>query len=270
MSWFLKVVINIIEQIQVKKVMKVKNLAVFDFDHTVINDNSDTVVLNLIDKCKITDDLRNLYRSDGWTAYMQGIFEVLHENRVAQIHIDNIIKEIPEVDGMSTLINELHHNMNYDVIIISDSNTHFIQTWLEANNLHTTVLRVFSNPAKYNDKGQLRIKMYHFQEQCTLSTKNLCKGMILEDFMRSQHANKVKYDRVVYVGDGHNDLCPILRLTDKGVACVRNKYKCSVLLNKLLSGENIEGFDKNKHCLKAPVCIWDNGHEILDFIKKLN
>jgi len=34
----------------------------------------------------------------------------------------------------------------------------------------------------------------------------------------------VSYDRVVYVGDGRNDLCPVLGLTERDVAVVRKGY----------------------------------------------
>ena len=47
-----------------------------------------------------------------------------------------------------------------------------------------------------------------FQETCTLSTKNLCKGQIMEDYVQS--CGK-RFSFICYVGDGGNDFCPSLR-----------------------------------------------------------
>ncbi|XP_076269870.1 putative phosphatase phospho2 [Rhynchophorus ferrugineus] len=271
MSRLLKLVALFLGRFKVDKKMNMKNLAVFDFDHTIIDDNSDTAVLQLINRTKIPNELKKLYKADGWTAYMQGIFKVLYENNIQQPDINNLIKNIPEVQGMSNLIRELHDNMNYDVIIISDSNTHFIQIWLEMNNLQGKILKVFSNPAQFDDAGLLCIRMYHVQDVCALSTKNLCKGMIMENFVKEQHSNNIIYERIIYIGDGENDICPILRLNEKGIACVRNKYRCLVLVNKILNGESIDKKEKDQkqdYSLKSQVCIWENGYEILNYLNK--
>lgn len=245
------------------------NLAVFDFDHTVIDDNSDTAVTKLVDKNKISRELKELHRAEGWTAYMQGIFHVLHGNNVTEAGIANLIGGLPEVKGLKKLITELHDNMNYDIIIISDSNTYFINTWLQANNLTSKVLKVFSNPAQFSENGLLDIKMYHIQESCKLSTRNMCKGMILEDFIKSQADSGVSYEKVVYVGDGQNDFCPILRLGENDIACVRNNYKCADLVRRSKEGKHVDESDGKKYFIEPQVCIWDDGAQILDFLRNI-
>ncbi|XP_060518679.1 probable phosphatase phospho2 [Cylas formicarius] len=243
-----------------------KNLAVFDFDYTIIDDNSDTAVAKLVAPEKITKEIRQLHKHEGWTSFMQGVFSVLHENKVTEYDISDLIRHIPAVDGMKGLITELYDNFNFDIIIISDSNTYFIKEWLEESKLDTKVLKVFSNPAVFKDNGLLKIEMYHVQDCCKLSTRNLCKGKIMEDFIKSQMEKNVNYNRVFYVGDGYNDLCPILRLKDDDVACVRDKYKCSDLVQKSKCGTLIESGIKCD--VKAQVCVWTTGKQILQFIKE--
>lgn len=244
-----------------------RNLAVFDFDHTIINDNSDTAVMKLVDN-KIPREVKLLHRSDGWTAFMQGVFKTLHENQIQEDAINNFIKHLPAVQGMPELIKEMNESFNFDVIIISDSNHHFIDLWLTENNLKDHILKVFSNPANFED-GLLKINMYHLQDYCKLSTKNLCKGQIMEDFIAEQEQNGRAYKKIFYIGDGVNDFCPILRLKDGDVACVRDKYKCVDLVNKSREGKYFDN-DGISRIVKSNVCVWQDGYEIMEFIKQQN
>lgn len=244
-----------------------KNLAVFDFDHTIIDDNSDTAVMKLIDKSKFPSELFTLRNTKGWTAFMQEVFKILHQNNITEPQIYSLIKTLLEVDGIKLLITKLHDNFNYDVIIISDSNTYFINSWLQVNNLTSKVLNIFSNPAQFDESGLLNINMFHVQNVCKLSTRNLCKGMILEDFINDQSNKGIIYNKVVYVGDGYNDLCPILRLKKSDLACCRDNYKCAQLVKAIQEGKPLDGTDYSKYELKAEVCIWNSGCDILTYLK---
>ncbi|XP_050302648.1 pyridoxal phosphate phosphatase PHOSPHO2-like [Anthonomus grandis grandis] len=269
MNSFLKsTFLKIFRIFEVKKPNIMKNLAVFDFDHTIIDDNSDTAIMKLVNKSKYPPELKELHKSEGWTCFMQGVFDVLHENNITEADIAMLIKKLPEVEGIKSLITELHDNMDYDVIVISDSNTFFIDMWLKANQLSGKVLKVFSNPAEFDENGRLSIKMYHNQDSCILSTRNLCKGMILDDFIEQQNQRGIFYKKVVYIGDGHNDFCPILRLNEKGVACCREKYKCVDLVRRVRNGKKISESDQTEYVVKADVCVWQNGQNILDFLRK--
>ncbi|KAL1514167.1 hypothetical protein ABEB36_003471 [Hypothenemus hampei] len=244
-----------------------KNLAVFDFDYTIIDDNSDTAVMKLVDENKFSPELKELYKSDGWTKFMQEVFKVLHDNSVSESDIASLIANISEVRGLKDLIRKLHDTMGYDVIIISDSNTYFINLWLKANNLSSKVLKVFSNPAYFNEQGLLMINMFHVQDSCKLSTENMCKGMIMEDFIKDQSKNSIIYDKILYVGDGQNDLCPILRLNNnKALACCRKNYKCANLIKKIKEGQLRDNDLYGKYEIKANIFIWETGYDILEFL----
>ncbi|XP_049776802.1 pyridoxal phosphate phosphatase PHOSPHO2-like [Schistocerca cancellata] len=225
-------------------------LVAFDFDHTIADQNTDIVVRDLLPREKITDDVTKLYRSDGWTAYMQKIFFLLHENGIKPEAIEEAVEKIPVTAGVDKLLKFLHQTNN-EVIIISDSNSVFIRKWLEATCLNYTVRKVFTNPAHYDDNGCLRIQMYHIQDWCELSTKNLCKGHILEEYLKEREKAGVKFHRVVYVGDGKNDLCPCLRLGHSDIAFPR----CGYALAEVLCGGGQE--------INASVHTWKNGEEIM-------
>lgn len=241
-----------------------KKLIAFDFDHTIIDKNSDVVAMEMLPKNGIPDSLRELYKEDGWTNFMQGVFKLLKEHNFTEKNIREVIEELKPTDGMCDLIRELSDKLNYDVIIISDSNSYFINVWLQKYCLEKHVLKVFTNPAQF-EEDLLSIKMFHLQNTCTLSTKNLCKGQVLEDFITKQNKDNVNYERIVYVGDGTNDFCPILRLKDSDICCVRKNYKLAQIVQKTLEGKP---FDESNivYKLKSKVVMWDTGSEIFKAI----
>ena len=160
---------------------------------------------------------------------------------------------------MKELLKELRKD-NYEVIIISDSNSEFIRCIMKAAGVYDIVHSTYTNPAHWDDTGCLNIAYYHTQDWCSISTRNLCKGHILD-----AHIEKAKMDRntsftrVVYVGDGTNDLCPSLKLRDCDVTCPRKGYSLVKEIDKLTEG-----------ALKCEVLVWDTGSVILQHITKLS
>lgn len=51
-----------------------KVLLVFDFDHTLIDENSDEYVTRLAPGGQLPEEIKSLYEEDGWTDYMAEIF----------------------------------------------------------------------------------------------------------------------------------------------------------------------------------------------------
>ncbi|XP_011250998.2 pyridoxal phosphate phosphatase PHOSPHO2 [Camponotus floridanus] len=222
-------------------------LAAFDFDHTICDDNTDVVARKLLPDERIPENVKGLYKSSGWIAYMSRILELLHENAIDARRGSRI----PAVPGMEALLVALHAN-GHEIIIISDSNSIFIDRWLRSRKLEHVVSRIFTNPARYDDDGRMRVDMYHTQHTCQLSTVNLCKGQILMDYINERREQGKRYERIVYVGDGKNDLCPILRLSQTDLACPRKRYALIETLSKLPRDAST----------KAKVIPWDDGRDL--------
>jgi pyridoxal phosphate phosphatase PHOSPHO2 len=236
-----------------------KNLAVLDMDGTIQDAVSDLVVRDLLNANLISDEIKQLHKSTGFVKYMQMIFKLVHLNGVLPDDIIQAIKVIPEVPGMINCIRTLSIH-NFDIVIISDSNTELIKIWTDHNNITPLIHSIFANPAAFNDKGLLELQPYHHQTECELSTANLCKGQILEDFIRSrkEHSEPVHYASTYFVGDGRNDICPMLRLPFGGYACPRIGYYCSNELENVIANKHYE--------MKAKIQRWSNGNDLLNFI----
>ncbi|XP_011869005.1 PREDICTED: pyridoxal phosphate phosphatase PHOSPHO2-like isoform X2 [Vollenhovia emeryi] len=227
-------------------------LVAIDFDHTICDDNTDVVVQNLLsDETVSAKDVQNLRKSDGWLAYMNRIFELLHENSVDASQIADVIAGIPAVVGMEQLLACLRAN-GHEIVVISDSNSVFIDCWLRNKRLERAVSRVFTNPARYDDDGRLRVDAYRTQHACQISAVNLCKGQVLMDYIQDKRERGESYERIVYIGDGRNDLCPILRLSEADLACPRKGYPLLDRLNKLPTSVST----------KAKIVPWQDGTEL--------
>lgn len=79
---------------------------------------------------------------------------------------------------------------------------------------------IVTNPAEWDPSGLLKLRRRVDpagpQHACKVGcSPNMCKGDELDAFLaRHQPA----FDRIVYVGDGSNDLCPVLRMRKCGSA----------------------------------------------------
>ncbi|KAK2585635.1 hypothetical protein KPH14_010259 [Odynerus spinipes] len=239
--------------------MNLPTLVAFDFDHTIVDNNTDVVIRKLLPVDQLTEDVQDLYLTSGWTMYMGKIFELLHKNSIGLKEIEAAIVNIPPTPGFDILLKKLH-SLGHEMIIVSDSNSLFIDMWLKSINLDNLFTKIFTNPAHVSDDGMIKIKMYHVQDSCKLSTINLCKGQILEKYIKERLEEGINFKRIAYVGDGKNDLCPILRLSENDLAFARIDYP--------LIKELDEYKDNETKTIKATIIPWSNGLEILSHLNE--
>ena len=173
------------------------------------------------------------------------------------------MSEIPLTVGMRELLDFTTGVKCFDHIIISDSNSVFINHILDANNLSNVMASIFTNPAKFNNCGCLTLEGYHSQNWCSLSTFNMCKGHILKSFIDNKYKSGTEYKAVLYVGDGYNDLCPSLTLRSQDFVFPRVGFR----LHKLISQMSEENKPVNISNLTAKVIPWESGLDILKAVK---
>lgn len=263
---------------QLKLDSKVRNLTqrellVFDFDDTLVDCNSDTWIHKLAPGQTIPEHL-NYKLGEDYFKHVQSVLAYLHDNKVTEQQYIQCLSTMPAVPGMLELINTLSKQPDkYDMIILSDSNSFFIGTYLKAKSLDGSILTILTNSARFQNDGQLIIDEYHVQDFCSLSARNLCKGDALVNFIgkRMLEHNTV-YTCINYIGDGENDLCPSTRLSARDRVFPRAGYTLARLCNRLKSSNNTLHSNSNtpdkanKPELKATIVPWTSGEEILDVI----
>lgn len=236
-----------------------KNLISFDFDHTIIDDNSDTWVAKCSDKM-LPDWLENSCRRGFWTEYMGRVFSYLGDQGIGAAEMETIMTSIPYTPGMIELLTFIaDHKDSFDCIIISDSNVVFIDWILKAANLQGAIDKVFSNPAVFDNRGYLTVQCFHSHD-CIECPVNLCKRKVLEDFLNHSKQQGLQYSKIIYVGDGRNDLCPLKCLKENDIAMPRKGYALDKLVSRIC---------EHSLCLKPFVKVWSSGSEILFHLKQL-
>lgn len=234
--------------------MKDNILVAFDFDHTLIDDNSDVRVQSLAVDGYIPDKIRKLRKTDGWILFMNGVFQLLHQQGTTPKQILDCIVDIKWTQGMIELLHFLDQK-SYEMIIISDSNSVFIDAILNAANVHSVFKGIFTNNADFDENGCLRVYPYHHQDWCNLSTENMCKGDILTKYVSKRKEQGVEFGLIAYVGDGANDMCPSLRLSESDLIFGRKGYSLLTAIHE--------------SCEKpiAKVIPWDSGYTIMDYLR---
>lgn len=236
-----------------------KILMVFDFDHTVVDDNSDTWVIRCLPDETLPDSVRNSYRKGHWTEFMGRVMKYIGEQKVTQAQIRAVMETIPFTEGMKDLLSHISQNKNsIDCIVVSDSNTLFIEWILQASGLDSAVDQVFTNPASINDMGYMEVRGHH-THSCAKCPVNICKKEVLELFLSEQSNREVEYKRVFYIGDGGNDLCPTACLREQDIVMPRRGYTLEKHLAQLEKQPNF--------VLKPRVMAWSSGFEILEELK---
>lgn len=158
---------------------------------------------------------------------------------------------------------ELAHENLCDIIIISDSNKLAIELVLLNNGILGLFKGIHTNRISHDASGKLRIVPYfpnrgshgcstELTEIGKTCSSNMCKGHILRTLI-----DQNGYERVIYVGDGKNDYCPVLQLTDSDIACVRKDRN----LHKLIQ--------RNPDHLNPELCFWRTPSDLLQQFREI-
>lgn len=241
--------------LQLARMERPQMLVVFDFDYTLVDGNTDTWITKLSSKAKTAiNDGRN--KQMCWTNIMQNVFKTLNQENFSQQDYVNCLKSLQFIEGMKETCEFIFRN-NIPCIIISDSNTYFIDHLLKRDGLEHVFCEVFTNPAKWKE-GCLHVERYH-NHGCGLCPANLCKKEVLLGFISNYTQNQPSFNHIFYVGDGKGDLCPSLSLSEKDYVMARDGYTLHDLLIK----------QKSNSTVKPTVKPWTSGFQILESLKEV-
>jgi len=185
-----------------------------------------------------------------WTDFMNEVFVKLHEQAVTKEDMSTVLKNMELTFGMEDLINQLKKSQSsFDSIIISDSNSFFIETILENYNFENIFSKVYTNPGNFEDTGKLLIKPCHSHTHTTCPV-NMCKHELLCNYKETKLSEGILYNVVYYVGDGGNDFCPVSSLSASDYGFPRSDYALERILKK--TTQNID----------CTIHVWKSASEI--------
>ncbi|KAF7642274.1 hypothetical protein LDENG_00261050 [Lucifuga dentata] len=238
-------------------------LIVFDFDETIIDESSDDAVVRTLPDQKLPDWLKNSYREGHYNEQMQRVLAYMAEQGVSKDSIQAEVATIPATPGLLTLFQYLlAHQQDFELVVISDANMYFIETWLEQAGVRQLFQKIFSNPASFDATNQLVLLPFH-SHSCSCCPDNMCKQVILREYLagRQKKRGSSPFHRVFYIGDGANDVCPCLALGPRDTAFPRRGYPMHGLLMKMQQSQPA--------MFKANIVPWASGEDIVDCLKKI-
>ncbi|NWV42661.1 PHOP1 phosphatase, partial [Grantiella picta] len=233
-------------------------LLVFDFDETLVDENSDDSVVR---GRALPEELRHNPPGGSYNEHMQRVLAFLGEQGVRAADFRAIYEAIPLSPGMAELFQFLSkHRELFEVILISDANTFGIEAKLRAAGVHSAFRKVFSNPAGLDRRGYLTLGPYH-SHKCLRCPPNMCKRKILTEYLAERAREDVEFQRVFYVGDGANDFCPAGALRAADVAFPRKGYPMHRLIQEVQ--------EKQPGGFAAAAVPWESGVEVARHLQEV-
>ncbi|KAF7820534.1 thiamine phosphate phosphatase-like protein [Senna tora] len=234
-------------------------VVVFDFDRTIIDDDSDRWVVTEMGLAQIFNELRSTLP---WTSLMDRMMKELHSQGISAKNIAECMKRTLLHPSIIAAIKSAHA-LGCDLRIISDANKFFIETILEHHGILGCFSQVYTNPTFLDVEGRLRIIPFHDSNMpphsCHLCPSNMCKVGLVIDQIRGSLPEKKR--RFIYLGDGSGDYCPTLKLERGDFVMPRKNYP---LWNRICN---------NPELVNAEVHEWSSGEELesilLNLIKKV-
>lgn len=129
-----------------------KCLVAFDFDCTVVDENTDVVVQSIPGFPALDFEFDGTM---GWTSFMQKVFRHHHANGVTEKDFCGCLDSMSFAPGMLDLVTKLSSLDDVEMIIVSDANSFFIDHILEKNGLKGAFSEIATNPAKFDESGML-------------------------------------------------------------------------------------------------------------------
>lgn len=182
--------------------------------------------------------------------HYQLILDEFEKNGVSPQDIKNFLENLTISKGFVNLLNYLKPK-NAEKIVVSDANSLFINWILEKNGFPSYFNKIFTNLARIQN-GRIKTAHYH-KHDCKLCPASMCKKTIVKSYLNEK---KINYRKLIYIGDGWNDFCPLYLLKSNDIVFYRKGYG----LDKEIASRGQELLCEKKG--------WDNGDQILEIIKK--
>ena len=236
-----------------------KILIVFDMDQTILDLDTEFTCVEKYAPDLVKEMNGDLYVKDHWIEFNNYLYKRMKNNNVTWEQISQYFKDMKLSPNFEELFNYIKNNSSkYDCILVTGNNDVVVNIVLESHNIKNCFKKILCNKSQLDEENYVKIESVNEKyEKCKDCSPFLCKSMILEDYLKE---NKIdEYEKILYIGDGGNDLCLSKKLSEKDYVFPRKNYK----LYKLI-------FEKNKkEEIKAKIFPWENGLEIIDILNNL-
>ena len=237
-----------------------KTLLIFDFDKTILNDDSfGHIILNTLTK----EELQIIYnnRNENWVDGYNYALKQLKSHGITKEKFNEMLNQISLTQGMSELFNYIKEKKeNYDSIILSSNYEYVIKYILNKNNIIDIFLDIITNPSREANQDEKEQFIYVLKKQehnCKICNPCSCKKNEFKEFCNKHDMNN--YDKVIFICDGFNDFCLAVDLGENDLTLMRKNFA----LYKKIKSKN---FENN---LKCKVQAWESGNDIINYLETI-
>ena len=237
-----------------------KTLLIFDFDKTILNDDSfGHIILNTLTK----EELQIIYnnRNENWVDGYNYALKQLKSHGITKEKFNEMLNQISLTQGMSELFNYIKEKKeNYDSIILSSNYEYVIKYILNKNNIIDIFLDIITNPSREANQDEKEQFIYVLKKQehnCKICNPCSCKKNEFKEFCNTHDMNS--YDKVIFICDGFNDFCLAVDLGENDITLMRKNFA----LYKKIKSKN---FENN---LKCKVQAWESGNDIINYLETI-
>ncbi|KAJ3567578.1 hypothetical protein NP233_g6269 [Leucocoprinus birnbaumii] len=240
--------------------MSVENqLVVFDFDWSMADQDTDRWIFEVLAP-DLRRKMKGLKEQIQWTDLVAQSLREAHTRGITRAQIEHSLRIMPFHPAMVRAVTNLKARGETTFLCLSNSNSVFISTILKEKKLESLFTEIVTNPAEWDNellKLRRRVDPNGPQHNCKVGcSPNMCKGEELTAFLE-RHGKD--FDRIVYVGDGSNDFCPILRLRSQDVVFCRSHRG----LQKRIDNE------VSKEGLKCQIQYWAGAWEVEEMFDRI-
>jgi len=235
-------------------------LLVFDMDSTIIEKNSDIGIIDLLNS-RSEKKIESFDYTVDWTLTMREVFQNLKKLNFDVNDLKSIIESIKLNEGFIEIFEYLSQNKNlFESIIISGSNTIFVDWVIKKNNIENIFSNVYSNKAVLCQENLIKIEPCH-SHVCQVCNPCQCKRIVLNDYITEKQKLNKFYSQKIFIGDGENDFCPGRDFSQNDYVLGRYNYHLDIYVKKLMK--------EKKFNYRYNYLSWKNGHDILNVLRKL-
>ncbi|SNX84696.1 uncharacterized protein MEPE_03405 [Melanopsichium pennsylvanicum] len=237
-----------------------KQLIVFDFDWSLVDQDTDRYVHECLNP-SLRAELQRRKSSEQFTDLCSDLLIKLHAQGATPDDIKTCLQTLPFHPGVKRGVVNLKMAGQTTFFLLSNSNTIYIDTILRHHKLESLFDQIVTNPAHFSQQGALILQRRipateEKQHGCKVGcSANMCKGQELEAFLE-RNGGRNSFERIIYVGDGGNDYCPVLRLNKNDLAFVR---KFRGLQTRIHKQGNV----------KAAIKYWNGAWELEGYLNEL-
>ena len=138
------------------------------------------------------------------------------------------------------------------MIIITGNYSEKPKYFLQKYGLLDFVQEIIGKPTEITEDGKMIVNPCPktWGGPCKITGRAICKVSVLRHF-----AAQNNYEKIIFIGDGKNDLCPALNLGKNDIVCPRIGYALISLLEK--------------YCIQAQIVPWENGSDLIQSLEKI-